>query len=89
MPPGKGDHPEWILLCDSCDAGWHATCLRPQVMVIPEGDWFCPDCNHKTLLSSLTEKLTELDGLLKKTEAERRRKELVMENQKEERMLSL
>ena len=44
-------------------------------MVIPEGDWFCPDCNHKSLLSCLTEKLTELDVLLKKTEAERRRKE--------------
>ena len=44
-------------------------------MVIPEGDWFCPACNHKKLLTSLTEKLTELDSLLKKTEAERRRKE--------------
>ena len=72
---GKGDHPEWILLCDSCEAGWHASCLRPALMVIPEGDWFCPDCNHKSLLTSLTEKLTELDVLLKKTEAERRRKE--------------
>merc|ERR1712242_673981 len=72
---GKGDHPEWILLCDSCEAGWHASCLRPALMVIPEGEWFCPDCNHKSLLTSLTEKLTELDVLLKKTEAERRRKE--------------
>ena len=44
-------------------------------MVIPEGDWFCPACNHKKLLTSLTDKLSELDVLLKKTEAERRRKE--------------
>merc|ERR1719412_738996 len=72
---GHGDHPEWILLCDSCDVGWHASCLRPALMVIPEGAWFCPDCNHKTLLSALTDKLSELDSLLKKTEAERRRKE--------------
>jgi len=72
---GKSDRPESILLCDSCDAGWHLTCLRPALMVIPEGDWFCPACNHKKLLTSLTEKLTELDSLLKKTEAERRRKE--------------
>merc|ERR1719330_906855 len=72
---GKADRPESILLCDSCDAGWHLTCLRPALMVIPEGDWFCPACNHKKLLTSLTEKLSELDGLLKKTEAERRRKE--------------
>merc|ERR1712029_823056 len=72
---GCADHPEWILLCDACDDGWHASCLRPPLMVIPEGDWFCPDCNHKKLLSSLTDKLSELDTLLKKTEAERRRKE--------------
>ena len=59
-------------------------------MVIPEGDWyvfnkkylchllssrFCPACNHKSLLSELGSKLDELDVLLKKTEAERRRKE--------------
>merc|ERR1719483_1702938 len=72
---GQPDHPEWILLCDSCDVGWHASCLRPSLVVIPEGEWFCPDCNHKKLLSSLEDKLTEVDFLLKKTEAERRRKE--------------
>ena len=36
---------------------------------------FCPTCNHKSLLSELGSKLDELDVLLKKTEAERRRKE--------------
>ena len=36
---------------------------------------FCPTCNHKSLLSELGSKLEELDVLLKKTEAERRRKE--------------
>lgn len=34
------DHPEWILLCDKCDDGWHTSCLRPAIMVIPEGDWY-------------------------------------------------
>lgn len=43
---GKADHPEWILLCDSCDKGWHCSCLRPALMLIPEGDWFCPPCQH-------------------------------------------
>ena len=33
---GCADHPEWILLCDACDDGWHASCLRPPLMVIPE-----------------------------------------------------
>nr|CAD7399056.1 unnamed protein product [Timema cristinae] len=43
---GKMDHPEWILLCDKCDNGWHGSCLRPALLVIPEGDWFCPPCEH-------------------------------------------
>merc|ERR1712079_362496 len=72
---GKADGPETILLCDACDGEFHMYSLRPALMAVPEGDWFCPACNHKKLLSSLTDKLTELDSLLKKTEAERRRKE--------------
>lgn len=35
-----------ILLCDSCDSGYHTACLRPPLMVIPEGEWFCPPCQH-------------------------------------------
>lgn len=49
---GKADHPEWILLCDSCDKGWHCSCLRPALMLIPEGDWFCPPCQHVSLSPS-------------------------------------
>lgn len=43
---GQSDHPEWILLCDRCDAGWHANCVKPPLLVIPEGNWFCPPCDH-------------------------------------------
>merc|ERR1719192_1951211 len=75
MDKGKADGPETILLCDACDGEFHMYSLRPALMAIPEGAWFCPDCNHKTLLTALTDKLSELDSLLKKTEAERRRKE--------------
>merc|ERR1712071_102620 len=32
----QSDHPEWILLCDRCDLGWHASCPKPPLMVIPE-----------------------------------------------------
>ena len=35
-----------ILLCDSCDGGYHTACLRPPLMLIPDGDWFCPTCEH-------------------------------------------
>nr|XP_018911196.1 PREDICTED: remodeling and spacing factor 1-like [Bemisia tabaci] len=46
---GGVDHPDMILLCDKCDDGWHASCLRPALMTIPEGDWFCPKCNHVSI----------------------------------------
>lgn len=42
----KSDHPEWLLLCDKCDAGWHCSCLRPALLSVPEGEWFCPPCEH-------------------------------------------
>lgn len=42
----NSDQPEWILLCDTCNQGWHASCLRPPLMVIPDGDWYCPPCRH-------------------------------------------
>lgn len=35
-----------ILLCDSCDSGYHTACLRPPLMIIPDGEWFCPPCQH-------------------------------------------
>ncbi|RZC32296.1 remodeling and spacing factor 1-like, partial [Asbolus verrucosus] len=72
---GKSDHPEWILLCDKCDNGWHCSCLRPPLLVIPEGDWFCPPCQHVTLLKKLQEKLKEYDKRLRKKELEDRRKQ--------------
>ena len=67
----KSDHPEYILLCDTegCEAGWHNSCLRPSLMVIPEGNWFCPDCMHKDLIKRLEEKLDEYAPLAAKKEA--------------------
>uniref|UniRef100_A0A1B0CA83 Putative heterochromatin organization involved in chromatin silencing n=1 Tax=Lutzomyia longipalpis TaxID=7200 RepID=A0A1B0CA83_LUTLO len=66
----KHDHPEWILLCDSCDKGYHCSCLKPVLFVIPEGDWFCPPCQHAKLLENLNAKLSELDGLIEEKEKE-------------------
>ncbi|XP_010775587.1 remodeling and spacing factor 1-like [Notothenia coriiceps] len=43
---GLPNHPELILLCDSCDSGYHTACLRPPLMLIPDGQWFCPPCQH-------------------------------------------
>ena len=51
----KSDNPEWVLLCDMCDDGYHTSCCLPPLMVVPDGDWFCPACEHKMLLSKLKE----------------------------------
>ncbi|XP_041797032.1 remodeling and spacing factor 1 isoform X2 [Chelmon rostratus] len=75
---GLPNHPELILLCDSCDSGYHTACLRPPLMLIPDGEWFCPPCQHKLLCEKLEEQLENLDSALKKKErAERRRERLV------------
>ncbi|KAJ8280455.1 hypothetical protein GJAV_G00054760 [Gymnothorax javanicus] len=75
---GLPNHPELILLCDSCDSGYHTACLRPPLMIIPDGEWFCPPCQHKLLCEKLEEQLQNLDAVLKKRErAERRRERLV------------
>ncbi|NWW91138.1 BAZ1A protein, partial [Rhynochetos jubatus] len=42
----KGDA-ESMVLCDGCDRGYHTLCIRPKLKVIPEGDWFCPECRPK------------------------------------------
>ena len=36
-----------MLLCDSCDRGWHLHCLDPPLKAIPAGDWSCPKCVTK------------------------------------------
>ncbi|XP_023823823.1 remodeling and spacing factor 1 [Salvelinus sp. IW2-2015] len=72
---GLPNHPELILLCDSCDSGYHTACLRPPLMIIPDGEWFCPPCQHKLLCDKLEEQLTDLDASLKKRERAERRKE--------------
>ncbi|XP_076846927.1 remodeling and spacing factor 1 [Brachyhypopomus gauderio] len=75
---GLPNHPELILLCDLCDSGYHTACLRPPLMIIPDGEWFCPPCQHKLLCERLEEQLQNLDTALKKRErAERRRERLV------------
>ncbi|XP_078248441.1 bromodomain adjacent to zinc finger domain protein 1A isoform X1 [Pogona vitticeps] len=42
----KGDA-ESMVLCDSCDRGYHIHCIRPKLKAVPDGDWFCPECRPK------------------------------------------
>jgi histone demethylase JARID1 len=41
---GKGDEPDTILVCDSCDLGYHTACLDPSTTAASENDWHCPKC---------------------------------------------
>ncbi|KAK8208185.1 PHD transcription factor-like protein [Phyllosticta capitalensis] len=41
---GKASDPTAILLCDSCDAGYHRYCLEPPLKTTPDYDWHCPRC---------------------------------------------
>lgn len=72
---GQKDHPEWILLCDKCDSGYHTACLNPPLMIVPDGNWYCPPCEHKMLCEKLSETLKSLDQMMKKKEREELRKQ--------------
>ncbi|WOL15544.1 putative Histone-lysine N-methyltransferase ATXR5 isoform X2 [Canna indica] len=43
----SGDRDEEIILCDRCDCGYHLFCLRPIVVRVPSGPWFCPSCTEE------------------------------------------
>jgi len=40
----SGDKEDKLLLCDSCDRGFHIFCLEPPLSLIPRGTWFCSKC---------------------------------------------
>ena len=54
------DRPECLLLCDDCDDAYHLECLKPILLSVPDGNWYCPLCEHKRLCDSLVEKLIQL-----------------------------
>ena len=35
---------DFMLLCDTCNKGFHLRCLQPPLTSVPDGDWFCPRC---------------------------------------------
>jgi hypothetical protein len=56
----KTDRPESLLLCDDCDDAYHLECLKPILLSVPDGDWYCPLCEHKRLCDNLIEKFIQL-----------------------------
>ncbi|XP_064595320.1 bromodomain adjacent to zinc finger domain protein 2B-like isoform X3 [Liolophura sinensis] len=43
----KDDNEAELLLCDSCDKGYHTYCFKPKMVSIPDGDWYCYECISK------------------------------------------
>ena len=39
-----GSHDNQMLLCDGCDCGVHLFCLTRPLTSVPDGDWYCSDC---------------------------------------------
>lgn len=70
----KSNDPEWILLCDKCDDGYHTACCLPPLMIVPDGDWFCAACEHKMLLQKLSELSVEIKSILEAKERERQKR---------------
>jgi len=81
---GKSSRPDLLLLCDSCDDAWHTHCLRPKLWFVPDGDWFCPICEHNSLLKKLTFALLSLREDLKKREVEEKKKIVAADRLKRE-----
>lgn len=71
----ESNDPEWILLCDMCDDGYHIACCNPPLMLVPDGDWYCPPCEHKKLLTKLKEFLSEVEKIIDINERERIKRE--------------
>lgn len=42
---GSGENDDQLLLCDKCDKACHMLCLRPIVVRVPIGPWYCPTCS--------------------------------------------
>ncbi|EXJ92098.1 histone demethylase JARID1 [Capronia epimyces CBS 606.96] len=41
---GKSDSKESILVCDTCDLGYHKHCIEPPLRHVPDYDWHCSKC---------------------------------------------
>ena len=41
---GKGPDEGFLMICGSCDHGYHGACLDPPIRIKPETEWNCPRC---------------------------------------------
>ena len=53
-----------MLVCDSCNQGFHMFCLRPRLFEVPTGSWFCGDCGGTTQRTAHSLDITEDEDVL-------------------------
>ena len=61
----SGSDDSSMLVCDSCNKGFHTYCLKPAVLTVPEGSWYCGDCGGNTQTSTDTIDITQDKNVLK------------------------
>ncbi|XP_059643190.1 probable Histone-lysine N-methyltransferase ATXR5 [Cornus florida] len=67
---GSGQQADELLLCDKCDRGYHMLCLRPIVVRVPIGSWYCPSCSdHRPVKSFPKTKIKDFFRIQKCTDA--------------------
>ena len=42
-----------LLCCDGCPAAYHSKCVGVASDLLPEGDWYCPECAFDRLVPGL------------------------------------
>lgn len=42
-----------LLCCDGCPAAYHSKCVGVASHLLPEGDWYCPECAFDRLVPGL------------------------------------
>lgn len=66
-------------MCDECDDAWHIWCLKPALKSVPDGDWFCPKCNHNTLIARLSVVFIDVQEALKERKEQQRLELIALE----------
>merc|ERR1712183_1208736 len=46
---GEDNEEHWhlLLLCEDCDSACHTFCLQPPLAYVPDGAWFCQQCERR------------------------------------------
>ncbi|KAK3240018.1 hypothetical protein CYMTET_50097 [Cymbomonas tetramitiformis] len=57
----KTDGEAEMLLCDTCNRGYHLWCLTPALDGVPEGEWLCPVCSGTGRQAANAEVQTQKD----------------------------